>query len=194
MSMTPRGINRDEEEPMKRTSDLGKTSAASLLGEQDLYLFNEGTHRGLAAKMGAHLVPSYEGSGASFAVWAPNAAQVSVIGDFNGWRGDQDRLSPRGSSGIWGATGAGVERGQVYKYEIRPRQGERLEKADPFATRCEVPPRTGSVIWSLDYQWEDAEWMRRRGEANSRHAPLSICELHLGSWLRDPGDAARLLS
>ncbi len=170
------------------------TAYASLLSDQDLHLFNEGTHRGLASKLGAHPVPAGEGVATRFAVWAPNAALVSVIGDFNGWRGDQDRLVPRASSGIWEGTVAGAQRGHVYKYEIITGQGERLEKADPFATRSEIPPRTGSVIWDPDHQWEDGEWMRRRGATVALDAPISVYEMHLGSWRRDPQDPGRFLS
>ena len=173
----PSRINRDEEEPMKRTSDLGKTSAASLLGEQDLYLFNEGTHRGLAAKMGAHLVPSYEGSGVSFAVWAPNAAQVSVIGDFNGWRGDQDRLSPEGPRGSGRRRLTASNDGQVYKYEIRTRQGERLEKADPFAhsLRGSSAYGFGHMVAGLPMGRRRMDAPTRRGELDAR--PVSMYEV-----------------
>ena len=170
------------------------TAYASLLSDQDLHLFNEGTHRGLASKLGAHPVPAGEGVATRFAVWAPNAALVSVIGDFNGWRGDQDRLVPRASSGIWEGTVAGAQRGHVYKYEIITGQGERLEKADPFATQSEIPPRTGSVIWDPDHQWEDGEWMRRRGATVALDAPISVYEMHLGSSRRDPQDPGRFLS
>src|ERR1700722_12268603 len=108
---------------MSKSPDLGSASTFSLLDDQDLYLFNEGTHRGLASKFGAHLLPGSSDSVATFAVWAPNAERISVIGDFNDWRGDKDGLSPRASSGVWEGMVSGVERGQVYKYEIVTQQG-----------------------------------------------------------------------
>ncbi len=168
--------------------------AASLLTDHDLHLFNEGTHRGLGAKLGAHRVGGRGDHATRFAVWAPNAEQVSVIGDFNGWVDDHDRLSPRASSGIWEGTVLGARQGHVYKYEIVTKHGEHLQKADPFATRCEVPPRTGSVVWELDHQWGDDEWMRQRGPGLALGAPISVYEMHLGSWKRDAAHPERLLT
>jgi 1,4-alpha-glucan branching enzyme len=168
------------------------SSELTLLTDDDVYLFNEGTHRGLAPKLGAHFLPSAEGPLTYFAVWAPNARGVSVIGDFNGWDTSQDLLGPRASSGIWEGTVKAAAQGDVYKYAITTRSGVVLEKADPYASFSEVPPRTGSVIWPLTYEWNDAEWMQRRGGAISVGSPVSIYELHLGSWMRDPRDPTRL--
>jgi 1,4-alpha-glucan branching enzyme len=156
----------------------------SLLGDEDLYLFNEGSHRRLAEHLGAH--PKGKRGGFSFSVWAPNATAVNVIGDFNGWQGSASPLAPRGSSGIWEGVVSNAKKGQIYKYEITTRNGLVLEKADPFAFRTEVPPLTGSVLCDLDYQWQDAEWMTTRGRRNALDAPMSTYEIHLGSWRRDP--------
>lgn len=167
----------------------------SILTDDDVYLFNEGSHFHLADKLGAHLVERAGVQGAHFAVWAPEAHSVFVIGDFNGWNKESHPLRPRGSSGIWEGFIPGVRRGTCYKYHIHSRHhGYRVDKADPFALHTELPPRTGSVVWSLDYTWHDEEWMRTRGERNSLHAPISIYEVHLGSWRRDPADPQRLLS
>src|ERR671922_1846526 len=161
----------------------------SLTGH-DQYLFREGTHSRLYEKLGAHVL----GDGTQFAVWAPNASQVSVIGDFNGW---DPRSNPmRGSdAGVWSTMVPGVKSGAVYKYHVVSKHGNhRADKADPYAFRCEIPPRTGSMVWKLDYEWNDADWMKNRHRANSLEAPWSVYELHLGSWRRDPSDPRRLLS
>jgi 1,4-alpha-glucan branching enzyme len=182
----------------KRTSTVKKPKKASgtkpfsRLTDQDIYLFNEGTHRRLADRLGAHAMP--DGGGYSFAVWAPNATTVSVIGDFNHWNGEAAGLSSRESSGIWEGVVPDAQRGQVYKFQIKTRDGRQLEKADPYAVRTETPPRTGSVLWDLDYEWGDADWMAQRGGRNALDAPMSVYELHLGSWRRDPTDPDRLLS
>jgi 1,4-alpha-glucan branching enzyme len=163
----------------------------SRLGDEDLYLFNEGSHRRLADRLGAH--PKGKRGGFSFGVWAPNATSVRVIGDFNSWNGSESPLAPRGSSGIWEGVVAKAKKGHIYKYEITTRNGLVLEKADPFAFRTETPPQTGSVLWDLDYEWADADWMAARGRRNSLDAPISIYEMHLGSWRRDPKRPGDLL-
>ena len=163
----------------------------SPIGDVDLHLFNEGTHRRLHKILGAH--PG--AGGTHFAVWAPNAEEVSVIGDFNDWRPGADRLSPRGSSGIWEGIIDRLGHGAVYKYAIRPRgSSEILEKADPLARKYEVPPKTASVVWSDDYKWGDDVWMEGRAAAPARQKPMSIYELHLGSWRKVPEDGHRSLS
>jgi 1,4-alpha-glucan branching enzyme len=161
------------------------------LTSDDLYLFNEGTHRRLGNKLGAHAAP---GGGIAFAVWAPNAHHVSVMGDFNGWDPRDQPLAPRGTSGVWEGVVECASLGDVYKYAITTQAGAVLEKADPFASCTEEPPRTGSVVWDLSYEWRDDEWMRTRGQRASLAAPVSIYELHLGSWRRDPTDPERFLS
>lgn len=158
-----------------------------VLGDRDLYLFNEGTHSRLYEKLGAHLGTQDGRAGVHFAVWAPNAETVSVIGDFNGWHRGRHRLSPRGSSGIWHGFVAGLGVGDTYKYAIDSRHnGFRAEKADPFGFMHEEPPRTASRVASLDYAWGDAQWMSGRASTAGRDAPVSIYEMHLGSWIRSP--------
>jgi 1,4-alpha-glucan branching enzyme len=156
-----------------------------LLTEQDIYLFREGTHASLYRKLGCQL---RQDGGAHFAVWAPNARAVSVVGDWNGWRPDADVLRPRwDSSGIWEADIAGVRRGQAYKYAITNAQGHVEDRADPFAFHAEVAPHTASRAWSLEYEWDDEDWMRSRRAQNAFAAPQSVYEVHLGSWKR-PGE------
>jgi len=160
------------------------STVASGITDDDVHLFNEGTHRGLADKLGAHPLPE---GGARFAVWAPNATRVSVIGDFNAWDAAADPLEVRGESGIWKGTVGSAEHGHVYKFAITTRLGTVLEKADPVGHCTEVPPRTGSVLWDLSYSWGDAEWMKSRGRQMALDAPMSIYELHAGSWRREDG-------
>ena len=171
-------------------STRAASPAGSLLSDEDLYWFNEGTHRRLGDKLGAHIRPA---GGVTFGVWAPNATRVAVIGDFNYWSADADLLEPRGSSGIWEGTVAAAGPGHVYKFAITTRAGDVLEKADPFAARAEHPPRTGSVVWDLDYTWGDRSWMQTRGARIALDAPISVYEVHLGSWRRDPADPQRFL-
>jgi 1,4-alpha-glucan branching enzyme len=171
-----------------------KRPQRGLLAEQDLHLFNEGTHRRVYRQLGAHLGTSEGVEGASFAVWAPNAESVSVVGDFNGWDGSRHPMDVVGASGIWQAFVPGVRQGAVYKYRIRSRlHGYQVDKADPFAFRAEPPPATGSVVWDLAYDWGDSKWMRERRGSNALQAPTSIYEVHLGSWRRSPDHPERLL-
>jgi 1,4-alpha-glucan branching enzyme len=133
--------------------------------------------------------------GASFAVFAPNAASVSVIGDFNGWKETMHPLKPVGESGVWEGFLPGVARGAVYKYHIVSRlNGYRVDKADPYAVRHEAPPRTGSVVWDLDYRWRDGKWLAARADKQAPSAPISIYEVHLGSWRRVPEEGNRSLT
>jgi 1,4-alpha-glucan branching enzyme len=169
-----------------------------LLTDQDIYLFREGTHVRAYEKLGAHALshgPDGE-QGTHFAVWAPNAATVSVVGDFNGWNPTSHPLTGRGdSSGIWETFVPGVSAGAVYKYHIVSRQaGYTVDKADPFAFYCETPPRTASVVWDLSYEWGDGQWMGARGRSNAQDAPWSIYELHLGSWRRVPEERNRWMT
>jgi 1,4-alpha-glucan branching enzyme len=156
----------------------------SSLTEYDRHLFNEGNHRAIYRKLGAHPV---EG-GTRFAVWAPSARTVSVIGEFNDWDREANPLEPQGNSGIWAGTVEGAEKGQKYKYFIHNADTHhRVEKADPVGFHHETPPRTGSVIWDLEHEWADDDWMSERAERNALNAPISIYECHLGSWMRPPG-------
>ena len=175
--------------------------ASTVLTEQDIYLFREGTHFRAYEKLGAHPTegePARAGgaAGTHFAVWAPNAARVSVVGDFNGWRPDAHPLQQRNdSSGIWSAFVPGVKPGALYKYHIDSRNnGYTVQKADPYAFFNERPPRTASVVWDLSYEWGDADWMRNRARNNAADAPWSIYEVHMGSWRRVPEEHNRSLS
>ena len=168
-------------------------SEGSPITEQDVYLFNEGNHLRLWERLGSRLTEVDGTPGAHFAVWAPNASAVSVVGDFNGWEPGRHALQRRGSSGIWEGFIPGVSRGQAYKYRVDTPGGYRADKADPCACYAEEAPRTASRVWSLDYAWGDGDWMRERRGKNALDAPMSIYEMHLGSWRR-PGDPAAHLS
>ena len=169
-------------------------SVASALTEQDLYLFNEGTHHRLYNKLGAHPCLRDGRPGASFAVWAPDAESVSVIGDFNGWEPGRHPLRLLGASGVWSGFLPGLERGARYKYHVASRLlGFRADKTDPFGFHHETAPQTASILWDLDYAWNDAEWMGSRGARGGHGAPVSIYEVHLGSWRRVPGEGNRPL-
>ncbi|MEQ1918364.1 MAG: 1,4-alpha-glucan branching protein GlgB [Elusimicrobiota bacterium] len=167
----------------------------SALSAMDFHLFNEGTHVRLYDKLGAHLETHGGKAGTRFAVWAPNAKKVAVIGDFNGWAKTKHPLKPRDSSGIWEGFIPGVGKGAVYKYWISSHvNGHKGEKADPYGFRQEEPPRTASVVWDHDYKWNDAGWMNSRKERVALTAPISIYEAHLGSWRRVPEEGNRSLS
>lgn len=157
-----------------------------LLTDYDIYLFKEGNHFHLYEKMGAHMVEQDGIRGVYFAVWAPNAEAVSVIGDFNDWDNNKNPLNPRwDESGIWEGFIPNIGKGTIYKYHIRSRfNNYEVDKADPFAFYSEVPPKTASVVWDLSYEWNDQEWIKNRHRHNSQDAPISIYEVHLGSWRR----------
>jgi 1,4-alpha-glucan branching enzyme len=167
----------------------------SLLTDHDLYLFNEGSHFRLYDKLGAHLVKSDGIEGTYFAVWAPDAARVFVVGNFNGWNKESHPLRPKGSSGIWEGFFPDVARGSLYKYHVVSRQRSyRVDKSDPFSLFNEIPPKTASIVWDLDYVWRDRDWMQHRRERNGLDKPMSMYEVHLGSWRRVPEDGNRSLS
>ena len=174
---------------------MGSHETASLLTENDLYLFNEGSHFRLYDKLGAHVV-NHEGiSGTQFAVWAPNAAQVFVMGDFNGWDKHSNALRPNGQSGIWEGFFPGIGNGTLYKYHIVSRFNDyRVDKTDPFSIFNEIPPKTASIVWNLDYQWGDQEWMTSRRQRNALDKPMAIYEMHVGSWRRVAEQSNRSLS
>jgi 1,4-alpha-glucan branching enzyme len=177
--------------------ELQRRSSPSegLIRDEDLYLFNEGTHVRLYDKLGAHRGQRDGRDGTYFAVWAPNAESVSVAGDFNGWNKETHSLSQRGRSGIWEDFISGIGKGTLYKYVVRSRfSGYQAEKADPFSVFNEIPPKTASIVWDLDYAWGDQDWMEHRRERNSLGKPISIYEMHLGSWRRVPEEGHRSLS
>ena len=156
----------------------------SLLNEDDLYLFNQGSHFRLYEKLGAHLSAG-ENTGTYFAVWVPDAEQVFVMGDFNQWHRDSHALMPKGQSGIWEGFFSDMGKGALYKYRIVSRFNDyRVDKADPLSIFNEVPPKTASIVWDLDYTWGDREWMAGRHQRNRLDKPMAIYEMHLGSWRR----------
>jgi|SRR5579884_1925259 len=166
----------------------------TILTPQDLYLFNEGTHSRLYRKLGAHPTVQNGVEGTRFAVWAPSAETVFVMGDFNGWKKYSHALRPREQSGIWEGFIPGVRSGATYKYHIVSRyHNYHVDKADPFAFCQETPPRTGSIVWDLSYEWGDAAWLTSRRTHNSLTAPIAIYEVHLGSWMRVPEEWNRPL-
>ena len=164
------------------------------VGELDMHLVAEGRHEEIYERLGAH-VRELEGvTGASFAVWAPAAKAVSVVGDFNGWDGRLHPMRSLGSTGIWEIFLPGVEEGAAYKYEILTQSGEIRMKADPFAFATQHPPRTDSVVFRPRHTWGDARWMERRRASSPYEEPVSIYEVHLGSWRRSALDGNRSLS
>src|SRR3954454_12583441 len=167
----------------------------SLLTDDDLHLFNEGTHYDLWKKLGAHVVQQGDLLGTHFAVWAPNAESVSVIGDFNQWNKNSNQLNQRGRSGIWEGFIPHIAQGTAYKYHILSRKNRyEVDKADPFGFRQEQGGGRASVVCELDYEWQDNVWMRSRHERNTLNAPISIYEVHLGSWRRVAQDGNRPLT
>ncbi len=168
----------------------------SLITDYDVYLFKEGKHYRIYEKLGAHPLVVDGVSGVYFAVWAPNASEVHVVGDFNNWKPGTHKLIPRkDASGIWEGFVGGVRVGDRYKYYVVSRFGNyRAFKGDPYAFLWEVPPKTASVVWDLSYEWRDDEWLRARVLRNSYEAPISIYEVHLGSWMRVPEEGNRFLT
>lgn len=185
----------------KGSSANGKITAqpvrhdVSMLSDDDLSLFNEGSHHRLHEKLGAHPIAVDGVRGIYFAVWAPNAEHVSVMGEFNGWNKSSHPLCPKGQSGIWEGFIPDVSTGAIYKYYlVSHHRGCRAEKADPFAFYAETPPKTASIVWDLEYDWRDTAWMAKRGAHNAFDAPISIYEVHLGSWQRMLDEGNRFLS
>jgi 1,4-alpha-glucan branching enzyme len=168
---------------------------ATLLNSDDLFLFNEGTHNRIYEKLGAHPSTIDGVAGTFFGVWAPSAREVTVIGDFNGWNPGSHPMQSRGNSGVWECFIPGVGKGAHYKYHIVSQiHGHVFDKTDPFGYRHEKPPRTASEVWDLDYQWSDQTWMEQRKAKNSLQAPMSIYEMHMGSWMRVPEEHGRSLT
>ncbi|MGH7928221.1 MAG: alpha-amylase family glycosyl hydrolase, partial [Candidatus Binatia bacterium] len=167
----------------------------SLLTENDLYLFNEGSHFRLYDKLGSHLLNQEGTHGAYFAVWAPNANHVSVIGQFNDWAKGRHQLLPKGNSGIWEGFFPEIGKGTLYKYHVGSRfRGYRADKADPFSIFNEIPPKFASIVWDLDYQWNDQQWLSERRERQGLDKPMAIYEMHIGSWRRVVEENNRSLS
>ncbi|WP_159018753.1 1,4-alpha-glucan branching protein GlgB [Algibacter sp. L3A6] len=165
---------------------MAQVKPYSLFTEFDINLFKAGKHYRLYEKMGSHLVTVDGIEGTYFAVWAPTAKQVSVIGDFNFWMEGEHQLNVRwDSSGIWEGFIPLVTKGNAYKYKIQSNNNDiKTEKADPYARRCEHPPKTASIVWDDSYKWKDKDWMKKRKKKNALDAPYSVYEVHLGSWKR----------
>ncbi len=169
--------------------------AHTLFTDFDIALYQAGKHFRIYEKMGSHCLELDGRTGTYFAVWAPNAKQVSVTGNFNGWNGSAHVLLPRwDKSGIWEGFIPGIGHGTVYKYHITMHNGASLDKGDPFARRWEVPPRTASVVWDAAYEWNDQNWMQQRTERAGKPQPWSVYEVHLGSWKKIAQDANRSLN
>jgi 1,4-alpha-glucan branching enzyme len=164
------------------------------ISDLDIHLFCEGTHARIYEKLGAHVTTREGVSGTQFAVWAPNAQAVSVVGDFNAWKTDATPLQRLPTGGVWSGFVPGIAQGQLYKYRITSRAGHLLpDKADPHGVAQQPPPETASVVWNLDYAWQDQRWMSERSERNVLSAPMSVYEVHLGSWMRVAQDGYRSL-
>ena len=164
---------------------MSKVIPHSLFTDFDIDLFKSGKHFRLYEKLGAHLTEVDGIKGVYFAVWAPTGNSVSVVGDFNYWTQGEHLLEVRwDSSGIWEGFIPNIAKGATYKFKIESNNGVITEKADPFALYCEKPPNTASIVWDLDYNWEDTHWMQTRKEHNNLDKPYSVYEVHLGSWKR----------
>ncbi|HEY4149702.1 MAG TPA: 1,4-alpha-glucan branching protein GlgB [Chitinophagaceae bacterium] len=171
----------------------GKVWNYSMLSAEDIRNFQHGTHYRLYEKFGSHLHRVNETAGVYFAVWAPNATSISVIGNFNDWRNHEYELYPRwDKSGVWEGFIPGFQVGEVYKYHIVGFKGVETDKGDPFAHFWEKRPQTASITWELDYKWKDDQWMKERKKHNALNAPWNVYEVHLASWMRpDKNDEER---
>jgi len=179
------------EEPSAAT----RAMMTSILSEDDIYLFNQGTHYRLYDKFGAQPVTIDGVAGTYFAVWAPNAEYVAVIGDWNNWDAGANPLRQRGFSGVWEGFIPHVSKGMRYKFHIASRYyGYREDKTDPFGSYFEVAPQTAAIVWDRNYTWSDQQWMSERGRRHRFDAPISIYEVHLGSWRRKPEEDNRPLN
>ena len=166
-----------------------------VLGDLDLHLFCECTYYRSWDSLGARTVERDGVAGVHFAVWAPNAQRVSVVGDFNRWDGRTHPMRRLGSSGLWEHFIPGLTHGALYKFEVRTRDGALLKKSDPYAQCCELPPRTASVVWSSTYEWRDDDWMEARARSDGWFTrPMSVYEVHPGSWRRMPEEGNRWLT
>jgi 1,4-alpha-glucan branching enzyme len=163
------------------------------LGELDLHLFGEGKHERIFEKLGAHLITHEGQQGVAFAVWAPNAKTVSVVGNFNEWNGAKHKMRLLGGSGVWELFVPGLAAGELYKYEIKSGRRKFL-KADPYALMMQVPPETSSITFKSSYKFRDRVWMTRRQKRRAWREPLSIYEVHFGSWRRIPAEDNRPLT
>lgn len=166
-----------------------------IISDFDRHLFNEGSHHEIYEKLGAHLIDINGVTGVHFSTWAPNARAVSVIGDFNAWDNRRHQMRTLGSSGIWEIFIPGIQQGDVYKFAVKTQSGNVIDKADPYAYYAEIRPKTGSKVWDIHhYQWKDSKWMKKRAQNQNLAKPMSIYEVHLGSWMRVPEEDGRFLT
>ena len=197
----PTGVSTARASAKAKTSRKGaKTQSqkppaefSPTLGELDLHLFGEGKHERIYEKLGAHLITHEGRRGVAFAVWAPNAKSVGVVGNFNEWNGAKHKMRLLGSSGVWELFVLGLPAGELYKYEIKHGRRKFL-KADPYAFMMQVPPETSSITFKSTYKFQDRAWMTRRQKRRAWREPLSIYEVHLGSWRRIPAEDNRPLT
>ncbi len=191
----PAMLKQPEEKALSPNLEPGPVLSYSLFTAHDIELFQAGKHFHLFELMGSHLLEIQEMDGAYFAVWAPNAILVTVIGDFNQWNRTSHKLNLRtDGSGIWEGFIPGITKSTRYKYFIESYHGARIEKGDPYAWQWELRPATASVVWDLAYQWTDQAWMKKRKKHNALNQPMAVYEVHLGSWRRDAADPEKFLS
>lgn len=173
-----------------------ETTAVPFITDFDLHLFNEGTHQKVYEKLGAHVVKDATGKeGTHFAVWAPNAKLVTVVGDFNKWDPKATTMETVGNSGVWATFVPGIKSGEAYKYNVEHHGGKVEQKSDPVGFFAETRPKTASVVFDLgNYKWQDEKWIKSRGAVPPLESPISIYEVHLGSWMRVPEEKDRWLT
>ena len=162
---------------------MDQVKSFSLFSDFDIHLFKQGKHFKLYEKLGAFLLEVDMVDGCHFGVWAPNAIEVSVVGNFNHWKHHQHPLKSRwDGSGIWEGFIPNIEKGEHYKFSLKTKSGEIIEKSDPFALFCELPPKTASIVWDTEFDWSNDDWLAKRSNFNKHDAPVSIYEMHIGSW------------
>lgn len=195
-TIPPKNQQKNMAAGIKQDSSRHVITDIEFISDYDIHLFREGKHFSLYEKMGSHTILHNGRKGTFFAVWAPNAKAVSLIGDFNNWTPGIHQLQPvKDESGIWQGFVPGLKQGTLYKYHITSAYNNyTVEKTDPFARFFEKPPKTSSVVWSPDYQWNDEEWMNSRKNYNSLKSPVSVYEMHLESWKRVPEEMNRSLT
>jgi 1,4-alpha-glucan branching enzyme len=181
---TKRAPKRTRKSAATKKPALSSDDLPPTVGELDLHLFGEGKHEEIYRKLGAHVTKLGNTSGVAFAVWAPQAASVSVVGDFNGWNGSGHQMRRLGNSGVWELFIPNLTAGMLYKFEIRTPTGHTILKADPYAQYTEVPPNTSSIVYESNYKFRDTKWMKSRPGREHWREPLSIYEVHFGSWRR----------
>ncbi len=190
---SPKSVNVTNKK-LAATKDDSNKSDYFPLGDVDLHLFAEGRHERIYEKLGAHVVAHKGVRGVSFAVWAPNAERVSVVGDFNDWDGTQNAMQSVGGSGVWQTFVPGLKAGELYKYELKTPGLPKFLKADPYASYAEVPPNTSSIVYESKYRFRDARWLKKRAGREHFRQPLSIYEIHFGSWRRQVEEENRPLT